>query len=186
MFFLSKNVFIALVIYKILLQVTLHHIKDSYTLIRKFNNVPRVTTIVFHKITSISEIMLIGNGAKGLRLHETLRTWSRNSRIVILTKNKERRKIKAVYRKVKRNFKPEVGEISFGMSFLIESTSFATDNHISTMNSQGQNTAWAHLAGPAQVKIYKTNGSEKGPKPMNLQVLHKSPQKGKFFGYLSQ
>jgi hypothetical protein len=49
--------------------ITLDHIKNLYISVRKFHNVPGLMTIVFYNVTSISEIMLIGNGAKGLRLH---------------------------------------------------------------------------------------------------------------------
>jgi hypothetical protein len=41
--------------------------------------------------------------------------------------------------------------------------------------------AQAHRAGPAQVKIYKINCSEKGPQPTNLHVLYKLPQRASFW-----
>jgi hypothetical protein len=50
-------------------QDSLHYIRNPQILVRKFNNVAKVTTIVFCNVTSISEIVPIGNGEKGLRLH---------------------------------------------------------------------------------------------------------------------
>jgi hypothetical protein len=50
--------------------IALHHIKNLWISVRKFHNVPRLTIIVFYNITSISEIMFIGDGAKGLHLHK--------------------------------------------------------------------------------------------------------------------
>jgi hypothetical protein len=61
---------------------------------------PRLTTIVFYNITSISEIMFIGDGAKGLRLHNFQGIQSCRIRTDIFTKEKKRGKIKAIYRKL--------------------------------------------------------------------------------------
>jgi hypothetical protein len=44
--------------------------------------------------------------------------------------------IKAIYRKIQQGFKPKIGKISLGVSFFEQLPSFATDNHISMMNSQ--------------------------------------------------
>jgi hypothetical protein len=84
--------------------ITLHHIKDSYALVQKFNNVPRVTAIVFHKITSVSKIVLIGDGAKGLRLDKSRGTRSCSIRTDIFMKEKKRGKIKTILSKISGKF----------------------------------------------------------------------------------
>jgi hypothetical protein len=46
-FFLNKNVFIALVAYKISIKCYYIYIRDQKFLIQKFDDVARITTIVF-------------------------------------------------------------------------------------------------------------------------------------------
>jgi hypothetical protein len=88
-------------------QVSLHYIKNPKSSIRQFNYVAWVATIAFYNVTGISKVELVSDRAKGLCLQNLRRTWSRSSRTVILTKKKEHRKIEAIYRKIKRNFKPK-------------------------------------------------------------------------------
>jgi hypothetical protein len=82
---------------------------------------------------------------------------------------------------VKRNFKPKIRKISPRTSFLKQSPSFTTDKHIPTMNSQGQHILRRpNFQDLRRLKFTRKNSSEKGPKPTNLQVLHKSPQRASF------
>jgi hypothetical protein len=82
-------------------KILLHYIKGPKGSIRQFNYVTWVLAATFNNITSISKFVFANHLAKGLRLHEALRTWSCSSGTVILRKEKECRKIEAIYRKVK-------------------------------------------------------------------------------------
>jgi hypothetical protein len=72
-FFLKKRV-CCLIPLKNFKRIKLHSFQRARILERKFDNVARVATTVFHSITSISKAVVVSLGAKGLRLHECLRT----------------------------------------------------------------------------------------------------------------
>jgi hypothetical protein len=55
-------------------QVSLHYIKDPNDSIREFNYVAWVAAATFSNIASIRKIVFANLRAKGLRLHEALRT----------------------------------------------------------------------------------------------------------------
>jgi hypothetical protein len=71
----------------------------------------------------------------------------------------ERRKIETFHRKPKRNLKPKIGKVLFGVSLLEQTPRLTTHKHVIAMNPQWP--AQAQLAGPAQVKVYKTACSGK-------------------------
>jgi hypothetical protein len=73
-FFLNKNVFIALVAYKISIKYYYIYIRDPQFLIRKFNSVSWIVTIVFYNVTGISEVKPGSDWAKGLHLQNLRRT----------------------------------------------------------------------------------------------------------------
>jgi hypothetical protein len=76
-FFLNKNVFIALVTYKISIKNHYITLKDSKGSIEEFNYVAWVVATTSNNIASISKIVFANLRAKGLRLHKALRTRGR-------------------------------------------------------------------------------------------------------------
>jgi hypothetical protein len=97
-------------------------------------------TITFCNVAGVSEVELVGDRAKGLRLRDLRGTSIRSTGTFLPTKKEERRKIEASHRKPKRNFEPKVRKILFGMSFLEQAPCFATDKHFFAMNPQ-----WHHV-----------------------------------------
>jgi hypothetical protein len=56
-----------------------------------------LVTIIFYNITSIGEIESSSDGAKGLRLQDSQRTWIRSNGALIFTMKEEWRKIETTY-----------------------------------------------------------------------------------------
>jgi hypothetical protein len=91
--------------------------------------------VIFYNITSIGEVKSSSDGAKGLHLHDLRRAKICSSGALIFAKKKKRRKIEAIHRKFKRNFKPNIRKISVGMSLFEQTPYFTADKYLSTMNS---------------------------------------------------
>jgi hypothetical protein len=72
-FFLKKR-FYCIIPFKNFKRIKLHSFQKARISERKFDNVARVATTIFHSIASIREVVVVSLGAKGLRLHERLRT----------------------------------------------------------------------------------------------------------------
>jgi hypothetical protein len=72
-FFLKKGVY-CLIPFKNFKRIKLHSFQRARISERKFDNVAWVATTVSRSIASISEVVVVSLGAKGLRLHERLRT----------------------------------------------------------------------------------------------------------------
>jgi hypothetical protein len=94
----------------------------------------RIETTILSSITSISEVVVISFGAKGLRLHEGSRDRSFGGKNIAVALKKEPSKLKTTHRKIPATLKPEIRDFALGISFFKQPPSFTTNYLISTMN----------------------------------------------------
>jgi hypothetical protein len=93
-----------------------------------------VATTMFNSITSISEVVVVSFGAKGLRLHESSRPRSFGGKSIAIALKKEPSKLNTTHRKILATLKPEIREFALGISFFKQPPSFTANYLISTMN----------------------------------------------------
>jgi hypothetical protein len=95
----------------------------------------QIETTILSSITSISEVVVVSFGAKGLRLHEGSRAQSFGGKNIVVALKKEPSKLNTTHRKILATLKPKIREFELGISFFKQPPSFTTNYLISTMNS---------------------------------------------------
>jgi hypothetical protein len=97
---------------------------------------PWFVATILCNITSIGEVELSSDGAKGLRLRDSRRSRVRSNRVLVLMKKEKEERSKQSIESLSETSSQKSKKILIRMGLLEQTPCFATDKHVSAMNSQ--------------------------------------------------
>jgi hypothetical protein len=86
-----------------------------------------IATSIFSSNTSISKVVVVSLGAKGLCLHESSRTRGFGGKSIAVALKEEPSQLKTTHGEELATLKPKVGEFTSGINLFKQLPSFTTD-----------------------------------------------------------